>query len=261
MAINRVAKVVKGGRRFSFTALVVVGDEDQHRGRRLRQGERGPARDPEGGRARQEEPLPRCPSTAHTITHQVIGRYGSGQVLLKPASRGNRRDRGRPRARRARARRHPRRALEEPRHPEPDQPREGDGRRAFSRCSGPRTSPALRGKTVAEVLGLDEPARRRPRTRPTARRRAAAPGDGRLRPRPRPPSSRRWPTTLVIRQRKSSERRQPGRSARRCARSGCAASARTTERADGPALRGMIRAVAPSRRRRATPSGSEAADG
>ena len=87
MAINRVAKVVKGGRRFSFTALVVVGDEDQHRRGRLRQGERGPAGDPEGGRAGEEEPFP-VPKHGTTITHQVMGRYGSGQVLLKPASEG-----------------------------------------------------------------------------------------------------------------------------------------------------------------------------
>jgi len=61
--INRVAKVVKGGRRFSFTALVVIGDEVERVGVRLRQGARGAARDLEGRRRREEEPVSRSRST------------------------------------------------------------------------------------------------------------------------------------------------------------------------------------------------------
>ena len=85
--INRVAKVVKGGRRFSFTALVVVGDERDIVGDRLRQGQRGPCRDPEGRRAAKKN-LYRVPKHGATITHQTTGIFGAGRVFLKPAAPG-----------------------------------------------------------------------------------------------------------------------------------------------------------------------------
>jgi small subunit ribosomal protein S5 len=87
VAINRVAKVVKGGRRFSFTALVVVGDEDQIVGVGYGKANEVPLAIQKAVE-RAKKSLFQVPKHGTTITHQVIGRYGSGQVLLKPASEG-----------------------------------------------------------------------------------------------------------------------------------------------------------------------------
>src|SRR5919205_494549 len=87
VAINRVAKVVKGGRRFSFTALVVVGDEDRIVGVGYGKANEVPLAIQKGVE-RAKKSLFEVPKHGTTITHQVIGRYGSGQVLLKPASEG-----------------------------------------------------------------------------------------------------------------------------------------------------------------------------
>jgi small subunit ribosomal protein S5 len=87
VAINRVAKVVKGGRRFSFTALVVVGDENKFVGVGYGKANEVPLAIQKAV-DRAKKSLFEVPKHGQTITHKVIGKYGSGHVLLKPASEG-----------------------------------------------------------------------------------------------------------------------------------------------------------------------------
>ena len=87
VAINRVAKVVKGGKRFSFSVLVVVGDKKGHVGTSI-----GKAKEIQAAIhkavARSKKEMISVPLHGVTIPHSVTGNFGAGRVLLKPAAPG-----------------------------------------------------------------------------------------------------------------------------------------------------------------------------
>jgi small subunit ribosomal protein S5 len=87
ISINRVTKVVKGGKNMSFAALVVVGDEAGHVGFGTGKAREVPTAIKKAVEAAKKNMI-RVPLINGTLPHQLIGKYGAGQVLLKPAEDG-----------------------------------------------------------------------------------------------------------------------------------------------------------------------------
>lgn len=88
VAINRVAKVVKGGRRFSFAALVVIGDKNGSVGFGTGKAGEVPEAIGKAGRAAKKKTMNFNLKESRTIPHEVIGKFGAAKVILRPAAPG-----------------------------------------------------------------------------------------------------------------------------------------------------------------------------
>lgn len=87
VAVNRVAKVVKGGRRFSFSALIIVGDKKGKVGYGLGKAKEVPDAIRKAGQKAAQR-MVKVPIDAGTIPHEILGEYDAGKILFKPAAEG-----------------------------------------------------------------------------------------------------------------------------------------------------------------------------